>query len=118
MTLHFYSPKSHRLVFILFVLISLVFSGTVFGKKKNFSGRSARASKNRKVSAISRATSRRGGRHVARSSRRSRGRVTARDVRRQRQLVAREQSNAIRAMERKLRRPLTKRERVAAIPRA
>ena len=34
MTLHFYSPKSRRLVFILFVLISLVFSGTAFGKKK------------------------------------------------------------------------------------
>lgn len=115
MTLHFYSPKSHRLVFILFVLISLVFSGTAFGKKKSSSGRSARASKNRKATAKSRATSRRGGRHVARSSRRSRGRVTARDVRRQRALVAREQSASIRAMERRLRRPLTKRERAAAM---
>ena len=119
MTLHFYSPKSHRLVFILFVLISLVFSGTAFGKKKSASGRSARATKNKKASARSRSTSRRGGRHVARSSRRSRGgRVTARDVRRQRQLVAREQSSAIRAMERKLRRPLTKRERAAAMRQA
>ena len=119
MTLHFYSPKSRRLVFILFVLISLVFSGTAFGKKKSSSGRSARATKNRKASARSRATSRRGGRHVARGSRRGRGgRVTARDVRRQRQLVAREQSNAVRAMERKLRRPLTKRERAAAMRQA
>ena len=119
MTLHFYSPKSHRLVFILFVLISLVFSGTALGKKKSASGRSARATKNKKASARSRSTSRRGGRHVARSSRRSRGgRVTARDVRRQRQLVAREQSSAIRAMERKLRRPLTKRERAAAMRQA
>lgn len=119
MTLHFYSPKSHRLVFILFVLISLVFSGTAFGKKKSSAGRSARATNNRRASARSRSTSRRGGRHVARSSRRGRGgRVTARDVRRQRQLVAREQSNAIRAMERKLRRPLTKRERAAAMRQA
>ena len=118
MTLHFYSPKSHRLVFILFVLICLVFSGTAFGKRKS-SGRSARATKNRKASARGRATSRRGGRHEARSSRRGRGgRVTARDIRHQRQLVAREQSNAIRAMERKLRRPLTKRERAAAMRQA
>src|ERR1044072_9406790 len=119
MTLHFYSPKSRRLVFILFFLIFLVFSGTAFAKKKSSSGRSARATKNRKASARSRATSRRGGRHVARGSRRGRGgRVTARDVRRQRQLVAREQSNAVRAMERKLRRPLTKRERAAAMRQA
>ena len=117
MTLHFYSPKSHRLVFILFVLISLVFSGTAFGKKKHSSGRSARASKNRKVSARGRASSRRGGRQVARSSRRGRGgRVTARDVRHQRQLVAREQSNAVRAMERKLRRPLTKKAAEKLVP--
>ena len=50
MTLHFHSPKSRRFVFVLFVLISLVFSGTVFsdtayGKKKRSSGRSARAHK-------------------------------------------------------------------------
>ena len=119
MTLHFYSPKSRRFVFILFVLISLVFSGTAFGKKKSSSGRSARSTKNRKASARSRATSRRGGRHVARGSRRGRGgRVTARDVRRQRQLDAREQSAAIKAMERKLHRPLNKRERAAAMRQA
>ena len=119
MTLHFHSPKSHRLVFILFVLISLVFSGTAFGKKKNSAGRGARASKNRKVSARSRSTSRRGGRQVARSSRRGRGgRVTARDVRHQRALAAREQANAIRALEKRLRRPLTKRERAAEMRRA
>ena len=118
MTLHFYSPKSHRLVFILFVLISLVFSGTAFGKKKNSSGRSARATKGRKATARSRSTSRRGGRQVARSSRRSRGgRVTARDLRRQRALAAREQTVAIRALEKRLRRPLTRRERAAELRR-
>src|ERR1044071_10449792 len=91
MTLNFYSPKSRRLVFILFVLISLVFSGTAFGKRKSASGRSARSTKNRKASVRTRATSRRGGRQVARSSRRGRGgrggRVTARDLRHHRKLA-------------------------------
>ncbi len=118
MTLHFHSPKAHRHVFILFVLISLVFSGTAFGKKKSSAGRSARSQKTRKASARSRTTSRRGGRQVA-SSRRSRGgRVTARDSRRQRALAAREQSNAIRALERRLHRPLTRRERNAELRRS
>ncbi len=113
MTLHFYSPKSHRFALILFVLISLVFSGTVFGKKKGSAGRSARAQKGNKSSARNRSTSRRrGGREVARSSRRGRGgRVSAREARRQRAQGAREQSASIRAMERRLRRPLTRRER-------
>ena len=116
MTLHFHSPKSSRLVYVAFILICLVFSGTAFGKKKSSSGRGARAQKSKKASARTRSTSRRGGRQVARASRHSRGgRMSARDVRRQRALVAREQSNAVRAMERKLRRPLTRRERAAAM---
>lgn len=117
MTLHFHSPKSRRLVFVLFALFCFVFSGTVFsdtvyGKKKRSSARSARTQKSRKVSA--RSSRRRGGRQVARSSRGRRGgRLSARDVRRQRALIAREQSNAIRARERKLGRRLTARERNA-----
>ena len=117
MTLHFYSPKSRRLVFVLFALFCLVFSGTVFSDtvygKKRSSGRSARAQKSKKLSA--RGSRRRGGRQVARSSRGRRGgsRLSARDVRRQRALVAREQSNAIRARERRLGRKLTARERAA-----
>src|SRR5678816_1123003 len=84
MTLNFYSPKSRRLVFILFVLIPLVFSGTAFGKKKQASGRSARNQKSRKVSARATRSSRRGGRQVARGSRGRRGsaRVSAREARR------------------------------------
>ena len=75
MTLNFYSPKSPRLVFIAFILICLVFSGTAFGKKKkSSSGRSARSSKSKKVTARNR-SSRRGGRQVARSSRRRGGRL-------------------------------------------
>ena len=105
MTLHFHSPKSRRFVFILFVLICLAFSGTVFGKKKQSSGKNARAQKSSK-----KATARRGGRQVGRSSS---GRVSARESRRQKALSAREQSASIRARERKLGRPLTKRERAA-----
>ena len=118
MTLHFDSPKSRRLVFVAFVLICLVFSGTAFGKKKSSSGRGARAQKSKKASARNRSTSRRGGRHaaVARSSRRSRGgRMSAREVRRARANTAREQAAAVRAMEKRLRRPLTKRERAIAM---
>ena len=121
---HFYSPKPRRLVFVLFVLISLVFSGTVFsdtayGKKKRSSGRSARAQKGKKATARNRSTSRRrGGRQVARSSRRGRGgRLSAREVRRQRALVAREQSASLRSLQRRLGRPLTKRERAAELRR-
>src|SRR6185369_161565 len=118
MTLHFHSPKSSRLIFVAFVLICLVFSGTAFGKKKSSSGRSARAQKSRKTSARNRSTSRRGGRHaaVARGSRHSRGgRMSARDVRRERANSAREQALAVRAMEKRLRRPLTRRERAIAM---
>ena len=116
MTLHFDSPRSRRLVFVAFILICLVFSGTAFGKKKSSSGRSARNQKSRKASARGRSTSRRGGRQVARSSRRSRGgRLSAREVRRQRANTAREQASAVRLMEKRLRRPLTRRERAAAL---
>ena len=118
MTMNFYSPKSRRLVFILFVLISLVFTGTAFGKKKHSSGRSARSQKSRKASARSTRSSRRGGRQVARASRRGRGgRMSAREVRRSRAQIAREQASAIKALERRKGRPLTKRERVAEMRR-
>ena len=118
MTLHFHSPKSRRLVFIAFILICLVFSGTAFGKKKSSSARGARAPKNRKASARDRSTSRRGGRQVAHASRRSRGgRMSAREVRRQRANSAHEQASAVRALERRLRRPLTRRERAAELRR-
>src|SRR5262249_7605529 len=118
MTLNFYSPKSRRLVFILFVLISLVFTGTAFGKRKHSSGRSARSQKSRRASARATRSSRRGGRHVARASRPGRGgRLSAREVRRSRAQIAREQASAVKALERRLHRPLTKRERAAEMRR-
>jgi penicillin-binding protein 2 len=124
MTLHSHSPKTHRRVFIPFIiaiLVCLSLSGTVFGKKKAASsrGRASKASKSSKAkkSVSARRGSRRGGRQVARSSRRRGGRLSARDVRRQRALVAREQSSSLKALERKLKRPLTKRERAAELRR-
>jgi penicillin-binding protein 2 len=118
MTLHFDSPKSRRLIYVAFILVCLVFSGSAFGKKKSSSGRGARAQKSKKASARNRSTSRRGGRQVARASRRGRGgRLSAREVRHQRALVAREQSNAVRSLEKRLRRPLTRRERAAELRR-
>jgi penicillin-binding protein 2 len=115
MTPKFHSRRPDRLVFILFILLCLAFSGTAFGKKRNTSGRSARAQKSKKATARNRNTSRRA---TARNSRRGRGsRLSARDVRRQRAVVAREQTSAIRARERKLGRPLTRRERAAELAR-
>jgi membrane peptidoglycan carboxypeptidase len=120
MNLHFHSPKRTRLVFLAIILCSLVFSGTVYGKKRSSSGRSARSTKAKKTTARNRVSSRsrRGGRQVARNSRRGRGsRVSAREARRQRALVARDQSNSLRALQRRLGRPLTKRERAAELRR-
>jgi len=114
MTPNFYSRRPRRFVFILFVLLCLAFSGTAFGKKRNASGRSARAQKSKKATARSTRSSRRG-RAVARNTRRRGGRLSAREVRRQRAVVAREQSVALRALERRKGRPLTKRERAAAL---
>ena len=117
MTPNFYSRRPRRFVFILFVLLCLAFSGTAFGKKRNTSGRSARAQKSKKAStrASARNRSSRGGRSVARNTRRRGGRLSAREVRRQRAVVAREQSAALRALERRKGRPLTKRERAVAL---
>ena len=122
MTLHFYSPKSRQLVFILLIFVSLSLSMTVLGKRRHSSsarGRSARSDKGRKVSARERRASGRGSRLSARDARhgRRRGRMSARDVRRERAQVAREQSASLKALERKLHRPLTKRERAAELRR-
>ena len=117
MTLHFYSPKSHRLVFILFILISLVFSGTVFGKKKRSSGRSARAQKSKKAYCKESLDVTAGPPGREKFARGRGSRLSAREVRRQRALIAREQSASIRALERRLRRPLTRRERAAEMRR-
>jgi len=123
MTLHFHSPVSKKrllISFILIVLVSLGFSGSVFGKKKAASrGKSAKAAKGKK-SASNRRSSRHGGRSTAKNSRRG-GRSTARlskkELRRQRAVIANEQASSLKALERRLHRPLTKRERTAELRR-
>ena len=114
MTSHSFSRRPHRFVLILFILFALSFSGTAFGKKRHSSsGRSARAS--RGSSSARNRSSRRGGRTNARAARGRGGRMSARDIRRQRAQIARDQTAAVRAMERKLKRPLTRRERALAM---
>lgn len=121
MSLHFHTPRSRQIVFIFFILISLSFSGIVFGKKKHASssrGKNVRSERGRKASASNRRSSRRGGRVYARGSRRGRNtRMSARDVRRQRALIARDQSASLKALQRRLGRPLSKRERTAELRR-
>ena len=126
--MNLYFPSSHsrktlRFALILSIIVTFTVSSTTFARKKaapsrNKASRSeGRSHKGGKQSAGARRNSRRSG-HVARNSRRGRrSQSTARNVRQQRKLVAREQASSLKALERKLRRPLTKRERVAELRR-
>jgi len=103
--------------FLLSILLVLPLAESAFGKKRPSSTRqkASRTQKRKAVSARERRSSRRG-RQTARTSRRGRKRqLSARELRRQRQQIAREQTSAIKALERRLRRPLTRRERAAAL---
>lgn len=120
------SPKSLRFTLILLLLLPLVFAEVAYAKKKqggssrNKASRQkvSRAAKARTVTARDRRGVRRGSRLSARNNRRGgRSRVSAREVRRQRQVVAREQASALKALQRRLGRPLSKRERAAELSR-
>ena len=104
--------------FILIALLLIPFHAEVLGKKRAASkSRRAASQKSKKSTARERRTARRGGRNdrVARNSRgRARTRLSRREARRQ---SAREQQNALAALQRRLRRPLTKRERAAELRR-
>src|SRR5260370_27847492 len=121
MTLHFYSPKSRQLVFILLIFVSLSLSTSVLGRRRHGSaarGRSARSERGRNVSAREGRAARSGDRLSARDVRHGRrGRMSARDVRRERALTAREQASSLKALERRLHRPLTEREGAAEVRR-
>lgn len=115
MTSKLRSPKVIRFLIILFVLIAFPFSVPSFAKHKKASAsrsRSARSSRGKHV-----ASSRRGhrGARVARNGRSRR--MSARDVRVSRKRIANEQASAVKALERRLRRPLTRRERAAEMSR-
>src|SRR5688572_28229695 len=110
MTLTNHNPRPLQFALILFILLVLPFQSSVFGKKRQLNKTrrpAARAEKSKKVSA-----------RVRRSGRRNNDRLSARQSRRggksrlsrreQRNLSAREQAASLKALERRLRRPLTK----------
>lgn len=105
-------PRTLQFALILFILLVLPFQTTVLGKKRqaNKSKRpAARAEKSKKVSAKQRRGGRRNERLSAKQSRRG-GKTQV-----SRRASAREQAASLQALARKLRRPLTKRERAAAL---
>ena len=119
MTSKLRSPKIFRFAIILLVLIAFPFAIPSFAKHRKASSarsRSGRADRRGRHSASARRGSRRGGRSVARRGGRSR-RLSAREVRAARNRIAREQTSSLKALERKLHRPLTKRERAAEMRR-
>ena len=100
------SPKPVRFAFVLFILICLSFSSVAFAQKK-----SKARPKSRKAS-----TQQKGKKVVSKRRQTSkRRRPTAAQIRQRN--IARQQSAEIKALQRKLRRPLTKRERAAAMRR-
>jgi len=111
------SPKFLRYALILLVLIAFPFAIPSFAKHR----RAAAAAGNRHGrDRGGRASARRGGRRSGRLSARRGGRgrrLSARDVRAARVRIAREQASSLKALERKLRRPLSKRERAAELRR-
>jgi len=124
MTLTNRPPRSLHIAFILSVLLVLTFQNTAIGKKRQGSKPSrsaARAEKSKKVSARARRGTSRNARLSAKTSRRgAKGRapqLSRRELRRQRNLSAREQASSVRSIERRLGRPLTKRERRAEMRR-
>jgi membrane peptidoglycan carboxypeptidase len=112
---------------MLFVLLVLPFQSSVLGKKRHAAapGRKVarvergRNERGRKLSARERRAARRETRLSARDSRRdsrrgAKSKLSKRELRRE---AAREQASSLKALERKLRRPLSKRERAAELRR-
>ena len=101
---------------LISVLLIIPFAESAFGKKRSPSTRqkASRTQKRKPVSAKKGRKSR--NRQTARSSRRGRTRrLSARERRRQQQLIAREQNAAVKSLQRRLGRSLTKRERARAL---
>ncbi len=108
------SPKTFLLALILIALIAIPFSVTGLARHRHAAAgrqRHARAGGGRRAG-------RRHGRLSAREGRRGRRtRLSAREVRAARKRIAGEQASAVRSLEKRLRRPLTKRERAAEMRR-
>jgi penicillin-binding protein 2 len=131
MTLTNRHPRSLSFAFILIALLILPVQIADAAKKrhesnargKNVRGKNGRraavrSEKGKKLSAKERRANNRRERLSARDSRRGgKSRISRRDLRRERIQNAREQSAALKALERRLRRPLSKRERAVEMRR-
>src|SRR5437870_12408743 len=108
------SPKTFLVALILTALIAIPFSITGLARHRHAAAggeRQARAGGGRRPG-------RRHGRRSAREGRRGRRtRLSAREVRAARKRIASEQASAVRSLEKRLHRPLTKRERAAEMRR-
>ena len=124
MTLTNRHPRTLSFVFVLFALLVIPFHTADAAKKRHQdkargkNDRHARAEKGKKLSAKERRAANHRERLSARDSRRGgRSRVSARlsrkELKRDRIQNAREQNAALKALERRLHRPLSRRERVA-----
>jgi penicillin-binding protein 2 len=133
MTLMNRHPRTLNIALILFVLLVLPFQSSVLAKKRHADtprrkvarverGRNekGRKAKGRRLSAKERRAARRDERLSARGSRRgdsrrgAKSKLSKRELRRE---AAREQASSLKALERKLRRPLSRRERAAELRR-
>jgi penicillin-binding protein 2 len=121
MTLINSSPRFVRFALILFVLVAFPFAIPSFAKhRKAAAARSSRHGRTERRGRHS-VSARRGGRRHGRLSARAGGRrgrrLSAREVRASRARIAHEQTSSLKALERKLHRPLTRRERNAEMRR-
>lgn len=125
MTLINRHPRSLSFALILIALLVIPFHAVDAAKKrsknnareKSSKRATSRSERGRKVSARNRRSNRRNDRVASRSRRGGRVQLSRRELRRERRQSAREQANAIKALERRRGRPLTKRERLAEMRR-
>jgi penicillin-binding protein 2 len=125
MTLTNRHPRAFSFALILILLLILPFQTADAAKKrhnnnargKNSRRAGGRAEKGKKLSAKERRAARRNERLSAKDRRGGRSRLSRRDLRRERMQTAREQSASLKALERRLHRPLSRRERAAELRR-
>lgn len=128
MTLINRHPRTFYIALILFVLLVLPFQSSVLARKRHADAprrkvarvERGRNDRGRKLSARERRASRREERLSARNSRRgdsrrgAKSKLSRRELRRE---AAREQASSVKALERRLHRPLSRRERAAELRR-
>lgn len=119
MTLLNNRSRAFHFAIILFVLFILSFETSVLAKRPQAKSRRAasRTEKSKKVSARDKRSNRRNERLSARDRRAGKSRLSRRESKRGRNLSAKQQSAQLAALQRRLRRPLTRRERAAELRR-